>query len=279
MKELVVLINNLETIQKACALGCTEAVIGIENATFSAIQKYPIDILREYPNVSVFMNRFYFQDEQDVLLEQLQKFKEYNVKHIYFQDPAVLQISKQLQIENKLIYRPDTLSVSVPDISFWLAQGIHSVSISPLITLEETEYILEHTKDTEITIHGHLTMSYSYRQLVSSYQSHINTSFTKEDLYLQESKRDGLMPIYEDALGTIIYSDYVLESFHEINELHASRYFIDSTYLNEDVLLDTVKLYNKLLNDKNDSNEIENYIEKYSNLELSSGYYKEKTVK
>ena len=55
------------------------------------------------------------------------------------------------------------------------------------------------------------------------------------------------MPIYEDDLGTYIYSDFVLNSFEEITSFHTDRFFIDGIFLSTDELSDAVEAYRNIL--------------------------------
>ena len=166
MKNIVVLINELSEIQPVLEKGANEIVMGIKDYTFSAIKKHSIDDMR---NHSVLMNRFYFPNEMDLLKQQLKDLKERNVNHIYFCDPSVYYYAKDLDLVNHLIYKPDTLTVSANDLAFWKERGIYTSSLSPLITEEETDKILDEVENVEVTIHGHILMSASKRQLLSSY--------------------------------------------------------------------------------------------------------------
>ena len=179
-----------------------------------------------------------------------------------------------------LIYKPDTLTVSANDLAFWKERGIYTSSLSPLITEEETDKILDEVENVEVTIHGHILMSASKRQLLSSYFEDSHQPVQQEKVfYLKEMKREDLMPIYEDDLGTYIYSDFVLNSFEEITSFHTDRFFIDGIFLSTDELSDAVEAYRNILDGKDTQIEKENYQAKHANLKFSSGYYKEKTIK
>ena len=277
MKNIVVLVNDANSIPQVIEAGASEVVVALKDYSFSAIPKCSIEEAR---NNSVLMNRFYFAHEMDLLKEQLNTLKGLNVNHIYFSDPSVYYLAKEFDLVDKLIYKPDTMAVSANDLQFWKDQGIYTASLSPLITDEETTKILNEVENIEVTIHGHIFMSASKRQLLSSYFETIGLpTIQKKVLYLKEMKRDDLMPIYEDELGTLTYSDFILNSFEEIDSFNTDRYFIDSLFLNEDELIDAIHAYKNILEGSNAKEEKEKYINKYPNLKLASGYYKEKTIK
>ena len=52
-------------------------------------------------------------------------------------------------------------------------------------------------------------------ELLSAYREDTGPEFQTDsrDLFLQEAKREGLMPVFETESGTYIYSDFVQESF------------------------------------------------------------------
>ncbi len=276
MKNIVVLINELEDVQKVLDAGASEIVLGVENYTFSAIKKHSVD---EVKNYSVLMNRFYFQNEVDLLQKQLNDLKERNVNHIYFCDPAVYYYAKKIGLESHLIYKPDTLVVSANDFLFWKGVGVYTASISPLITLEETQKILDEVENAEVTIHGHILMSASKRQLLTSYFEYTNQEIEPKIYYLKEMKREDLMPAYDDQFGTLIYSDFVLNSFDEISSFHTDRFYIDGLFLTTDALCDAIRIYRNALDGKNIEEEKKAYVAKYPEIKLTSGYYKEKTIK
>ncbi len=277
MKNIVVLINELNEIQPVLEAGANEIVMGVENYTFSAIKKHSIDEMR---NHSVLMNRFYFQDEVELLKQQLKALKERNVNHIYFCDPAVYYYASELDLVSHLIYKPETMMVSANDLLFWQSQGVYTASVSPLITFEETEKILNEVKHAEVTIHGHLLMSESKRQLLTSYFDYTKQNIEQGKIYyLKEMKREDLMPAYDDEFGTLIYSDFVLESFDEISSFHTDRFFMDSLLLDTDAVVDAVKIYRGILDEKDMKNEVNEYLTKNASLKFTSGYYKEKTIK
>ncbi len=277
MKNIVVLINELNEIQPVLEAGANEIVMGVENYTFSAIKKHSIDEMR---NHSVLMNRFYFQDEVELLKQQLNALKERNVNHIYFCDPAVYYYASELDLVSHLIYKPETMMVSANDLLFWQSQGVYTASVSPLITFEETEKILNEVKHAEVTIHGHLLMSESKRQLLTSYFDYTKQNIEQGKIYyLKEMKREDLMPAYDDEFGTLIYSDFVLESFDEISSFHTDRFFMDSLLLDTGAVVDAVKIYRGILEEKDMKNEVNEYLTKYASLKFTSGYYKEKTIK
>ena len=110
------------------------------------------------------------------------------ISSIFFADPSIYMLAKKIDQENgiepgsesdqagktsmtsKLIYDPEMLMTSINDANWWLDRGIRGISISPILTLQETKEIAEATKKAVVTVHGRTLMSRSFRKLLSSYK-------------------------------------------------------------------------------------------------------------
>lgn len=110
------------------------------------------------------------------------------ISSIFFADPSIYMLAKKIDKENgiepgsesdqagktsmtsKLIYDPEMLMTSINDANWWLDRGIRGISISPILTLQETKEIAEATKKAVVTVHGRTLMSRSFRKLLSSYK-------------------------------------------------------------------------------------------------------------
>ena len=86
------------------------------------------------------------------------------------------------------------------------------------------------------------------------------------------------MPVLEEEQGTMVFTDYVQESFDEVVELctnNINMFIVDGIFLNIEMVIDTLKGYKALLDNKEFNKE--DYYLKYSELELSTGYMEKKT--
>lgn len=119
------------------------------------------------------VNRFFMEEELSAVKQHLQLLKELDVEGIYFGDEGVLYLAKELGMEEKLIYAPDTLITNHEDVNFYLAQKLHSVVLAKEITLEEILQIAHNCDASriEVIIHGYLVMMHSKRTLLSNYMN------------------------------------------------------------------------------------------------------------
>lgn len=275
------------------ANGADEVMIACRDQTFSAMKEYDEkEIVSFIPEghamglkVSVLMNRLYDQKEIFNAQAIMKDFLFHDIDYIYFADPGLLNEAVQIHQENRMIYEPETLVTSSQDASFWMEQGLGSTVISPLITENEILHITQNVAHTSLMIHGRQMMSVSRRHLLQAYAdaSDKKVSYAyNEHLSLREDKRNGYMPVFENKYGTIIYTDFIQESFDEMDAFMnngVERFVIEDVFLPCDALLDAIKAYRSILNGKNAEMIGKEYRKRYSDLPLSNGYYGQKTIR
>jgi ECF transporter S component (folate family) len=88
--------------------------------------------------------------------------------------------------------------------------------------------------------------------------------------------------LYGNAVAMMIYTDYIQESFDEMHafmDAQVTYFEIDTPFMSEEAVIDAIRIYRMLLDEKDASREIQAYRDKYQDKELSDGYYGQKTVK
>lgn len=286
--KLLVTLENKDLLKKYIENGVDEIIVGLKNHTFSSLNEFDIDSIKEITDeahksdifVTVLMNRLYSQSDIDAALDTFQEIVSI-CDYVMFADPALLKYAKENNLESKLVYRPETLMTSTLDAQIWKDFGLHSVVIPSLLTKGEVVEMASNVKDTTVIIHGHTLMSVSKRKLLSAYRHVTNKDIEVDDksLSLKEKTRDTLMPVYENEYSTLIYTDFIQESFEEMKEFMNAgvEYFeIDTVYMNEEMILDTIQVYRDILDGKNVD---ASYMKKYEHMNLTDGYYGQKTVK
>jgi putative protease len=279
-------LNNLEAVKKA---GADEVILALQDACWSLSDGFSIEEILSACitahalglHVSVLMNRLFDQEEKEEAEEKLQKILKGGVDAVFFCDPALLLTAEKMHAEGKMIYRPETLLTSSEDAAWWLDQGLQAVMISPLLTSEELMEIGKQVPHTGLQIHGHTLMSVSKRKLLSAYSeaSGLPDLHERKNLFLKEAKRDDLMPVFENNHGTMIFTDFVLESFDYIQSFAKAgieRFEVDSEDVDPESVIDALRLYRSLLD--GESVDAQNYRKKYD-LPFSTFYYQEKTIK
>ena len=232
--------------------------------------------------ISVLADRMFHEGdlaEEDAIAATIAKM---DVMYVLFQDPGFYLLAKKYGFAGKLIYKPDTLMTSVPEVLFWKERGVRA-AVSPLVTLAETQAMVE-TDDVMVTIHGHTLMSRSARPLLSAWHDTFGVECAVKDvknITLREEKREGHMPAYEDEDGVYIYTDDVLLSMKELPELmgHDTVFFADGVFLDRMEYMEAVRGYRAVLNGKDGGDVEQAYCEKYADRPFGKGYYDAKTVK
>lgn len=286
MKILTITCENLHQVEEYTEQGCDEVILSLQDAGFTSLHCFSIPEIQEAVDrnpkrTSVLMNRLFGEEEMEGALVQLEQILSI-ADAVYFADPALLRKAQQLHRADQMIYRPETLLTSSEDGAWWMKQGLQSVEISPLLTAEEICTIAGNVPHTSLQIHGRLLMSVSKRKLLSAYSeaNGLPSLHEKKNLYLREESREGKIPIYENAYGTLIDTDYLQESFdyiHAFMDSGVERYEIDTIGLKEDAIQDAIKIYRDLLDGKNVS--AKEYLAKYKEYPFETGYYGQKTVK
>lgn len=286
MKTLTITCENIDQIPALLSRGCDEVILAMEGECFTSMHGFSleelIEITGKYPKkTAVLMNRLYGEEEIEEAEEKLERILP-AVRYVFFADPALLAKAMKLGHQDQMIYRPETLLTSHEDGAWWMSQGIASIQISPLLTEEEICEIASHIPHTGLQIHGRLLMSVSKRKLLSAFAkvNQLSSLSDHRNLYLKEESREGRMPVYENAYGTMIYTDYVQESFQYMPAFMKAgieRFEIDTNGLSEDEINDAAVIYRHILEGQSDDGS--SYYQAHSQLPLSTGYYGQKTVK
>lgn len=291
MYELISTILKIEDIYKLKEAFATGIVVGESFHGTRLTKAFNLQEIREINTICeklslklyIKMNRIYLDEEFRQAEKYLMFLKQLTVEGIFFNDLGLYGIAKNFDMHNKLIYDPDTIVTNHYDVNYHLNKGLYGVVLSKEITKEEMMMIAEKAiGKVGVIIHGYLNMSYSKRDLITNYFEFINKSFDikgKRDLYLIEENREGKMPIIEDEQGTMVFTDYIQESFDEVQELYASgvkMFIVDGIFLDSQVVIDAVEGYSELLSGSIKDIKTD-YLKKYEGLPFSTGYMEKAT--
>lgn len=292
MKRLVITCEDLKDLGDLKRCGADEVVLSLKDSTFLASTEFSMEEILEGIQkghelglrIGVMMNRLFPQEDISEALSHRNRVLDAGADSVIFADCGLLYGLKENM--DKMIYQPETLLTSAEDASFWMGQGLQSVTISSLVTKEEIAEIVSRVPHAGIVVHGRLLMSVSRRKLVHAYaevaQKEVKEDYNKH-LFLRENKREGRMPVLETSYACMIFSDFVQDSMSEMPlfmEAGAERYVIDAAYLSRYQALDALAAYRAIVDGGNVDGIAKDYQEKYEEeLPLSDGYYGQKTIK
>lgn len=228
--------------------------------------------------------RIFTDEETEKMENHLKYLKELDVDGIYFSDLGTLYLAKQLNMEYKMIFNPDTLLTNSEDVNLYLEEGCQMVTLAKEITFDEICEIASKAKgEVEVIVHGRLNMFYSKRVLLSNYQEFRGENRSLKDnynLYLIEANRQDKFPIIEDDLGTHIFTGFTLASFNEVNTMIDSgvrNLRIEGIFKTVDEICEIVKDYLAVIdNQKNPQELFDAYLAKDES--ISTGFLHNKTI-
>lgn len=254
-------------------------VFALKNCSLSGLDEIEADAIDTALPYGVLMNRIFREGELPLIGDTLSILKQRLPECIYFADPAVFAACDDT-LRSRLVYRPETLMTNREDLKFWRAAGIQRVTVSPLLTAEELYLEAEADAGAEFVIHGHLLMSVSARRLITSWAEQYGIDIPENmPLFLREETRSEHYPVKETGFGTMIFTDYVLESFDYIRALSAhgaESFYLDGSFLKTKDLTDALCLYRKLLSGECGTDSAEDY--RASHPECREGYYGQETI-
>ena len=270
MKILTVTLENRNLLKDYIDLGVNEVVLASADNTFSALHEFTGEEIKEiveechmhHMTVTVLMNRLYSEKDIYAAQKEMEEILHLGVDGLMFADPGLLKYAKEKHLESYLTYRPETLMTCNEDALFWKEQGLRSVVIPCLLTKDEVMDIAKYTPDTTVIIHGSTLMSVSKRKLLSAYKQVNQKDFDvhSKTLSLKEKQREAYMPAYENAVAMMIYTDYIQESFDEMHafmDVQVTYFEIDTPFMSEEAVIDAIRIYRMLLDEKDASCEIQ----------------------
>ena len=212
--------------------------------------------------IYIVMNKIMHNNDLDIVRNNLSRLKDMDVK-ILFYDMSVYNISKELDMVDKLVIYQDHLNASILSNKFYYDLGITGSYISSDITGEELLEIKNNSKmEIYFTGYGYVPIFYSRRYLIKNYLKFID----KEDMvgkYSIISDMDTEYRIVEEDYGTTIYSEYPVNLINYMDYLNDIDYLI----LNSNLI---------------DDNEFEMMVDKFINKDKMDdcylGFFNKKTI-
>ena len=290
MSYLSVTCTNPKEIEELETLGIKEVTVVLKDSAFSSLPSFSfeeiVDINKKIKakgmRLCVNMNALFSESEIASKQELMLKLLDEGIDYILFSDFGLLRKAKEVNKEDHLIYDPVFLLTNSIEAKTINELNLAYINISSLLTKEEIMDIASNINNSSLVIHGHLLMSATKRKLLSEYSYEKRPFMNKKDLLIQEETRDGLMPVHESDIATLIYSDFIQESFDEIKDFINSgikRLEIQTQYLDFEVVKETIKAYTRIINGEDVNLVKEEFFNKVDNKLLSKGYYGEKSIK
>ena len=210
-------------------------------------------IFQAKKEVFVLFNKLFTDFEIEVVKSYVKSLPVEKITGFIGADLGLLYMFKELGLESKFVYNPETLLTNDEDFNDLATYHIKGAYVSREITLNDVLEIGSLKKYQLFMFgHGHMAMFYSKRPLLTSFNSYQkkddNLSFN-ETLRLKEKKRvNEEYPVYQDYAGTHVFRGHIFHTYPYINELSkVVDYLVIDTFLKDDAYgLDIIALYKGL---------------------------------
>lgn len=272
MKTLVIP-SSIEIIDK---LKCDGVIIGIKKLSINLPLYCDLEDLNKIKNKEIFvtLNKNMHNSDIDLLKETLIKLNDYNIQGVIFYDIAVVNLVKSLDLKYDLVWNQEHMTNNYYTTNFWYKNNVKYTWVSNDITLRECLEIKENTNASlMITLFGYIPMFVSSRHLVKNYLKTFKLRDEFKINYIEKEKK--IYPLIDNELGTICYTDFILNGLKEKLSLNYDYIILNSFLIEEDSFLKVLDIFNKVNSDNVDK--LENEINRmFSN--TKKGFFYEETV-
>ena len=207
--------------------------VGYEN-TFSKEEVENINVSKKF----LLINRVLDCEAVDKLKKILINIK--NIDGIIYEDIAVYNIVKDLNINIELISFQNHFGTNVGSINFWLNR-VNSVFVSNELSLEEIKNILKNV-NREVCLHifGYNQIMYSRRLLLSNWSEEFNIPYKNKNI-LEEKATKMKFKVMENKYGTVFYSGKIFNGL-ELLKLENVKYgYINTTGIEHEEIMKVLK--------------------------------------
>jgi len=272
MKTLV-MPSNLQIIDK---LNCDGVIIGINKLSINMPFYCELEDLNKIKNKEIFvcLNKNMHNSDIDLLKETMIKLNDYNIKGVVYYDIAVVNLYNKLNLNYDLVWNQEHMTNNYYTINFWNKFNVKYTWVSNDITLRECNEIKENTDSSlMITLFGYIPMFASRRHLVKNY---LKTFNLKDDSNINYIEKEGnIYPLIDNELGTICYTEFILNGLKEKLLLNYDYIVLNSLLIEEDKFIKVLDIFNKVNEDN--VGQLENEINTmFTN--VKKGFFYEETV-
>lgn len=272
MKTLVIP-SKLDNINE---LDCDGIIVGIHNLSINMPLYIQLNDLSKIKNKEIFvaLNKNMHNNDIPLLRETLLKLSEYDIKAVIFYDIGVVNLAKKLNVKYDLVWNQEHMTNNYYTTNFWYENNVKYTWVSNDITLREMKEIKENTSSLlMITLFGYIPMFTSRRHLVKNYLKTFKLNSSQEINYIE--KEGKTYPLIDNNLGTICYTDFILNGLKEKLLLNYDYIVLNSFLIDDERFNKVLDIFNKV-NEQNVEN-LENEIDSmFPN--TKKGFFYEETV-
>ena len=223
-------------------------------------------------DIFISLNKNMHNKDLDILKNTLLKLEKYDIKGIIYYDVALVNMKKELNLKNDLVWAAEHLVNNYGTINYWYQEGVNYAYLSSEITKNE---ILEIKKNSKaklmMNIFGYVPIFTSKRNLVNNYLETFNKEKISNIYYMY---KEGITyPLMDTKNGTTAYSGFVLNGIKEYFDLNMDYYVINS------FLIDDIETILDIFREVNENN-LEKCYQKLNNIigNMDDGFLHKETI-
>ena len=240
-------IKDLETFKK-----CSNFLLPHPTYSCSIVHSFTKDTLDDTiktykdKSLSLLIDKIIYESELEDLTKEIKEYKEKGIKYFFYSDLAVFTILKNLNLEDSGVYYNPTKITSLIEAEAYYKTLQSPLYITPKVDVKDLETI---SKDIPICylLYGYRYLFYSKRKLITDFKDEYSLDIKPDyTLYnLKEATREELLPTYEDANGTFIYTSKPIDNFNQIEKMSSFKFAI----INLNLIKDTSEIQRRLDNE------------------------------
>ena len=244
MGKLLILPNNL-----------TDDILNISDAILVGLKGYSVNVpceidIEELKSLKTKYNKEIFvslnKNMRNSDIENIKKIlpilDSLNIKGIFYADTCFINLKKELNIKTDLVWSQEHLTTNYATINFWLKYGVNYTYLSGEITLDEIKEISNNTKSKLIMpIFGYIPIYVSLRHAIKNYLKTFDLKDNSKINFIRNENK--IYPIVDNEIGTMVYSDTILDGFDEIKELNIDYYTLSEFNIDHDTFIKVIKKY------------------------------------
>lgn len=233
--KIIVNIKKLSDILDYKKVGITTFLFALKGFCVGYENEFSIEEINELDECKyLLINRVLDCKAVDELNEILKK--PLNIKGIIYEDIAVYQLVKKLDLDIELISFQNHFNSNCGTINFWLDR-VDSVLVCNELTRNELEYItLNAKKSVCLHIYGYNQAMYSRRHLLSNFAKEFNLDKRNKNILIEKVSGMKFRAI-ENEYGTVLYSGNIFNGLSLLNLSNVKLFYFNTTFIShEDVI-------------------------------------------
>lgn len=247
--KILILIKDILEIKEYKKVGITTFLFPLQDYCVGYENEFSVSEINEIEeeNKFILINRLLDCDDVDKLKSILSNIK---VKGIIYEDIAVYQIIKELDLNVELIYYQNHFNSNIATINFWLDKA-SSVVICNELTKEEILNILKNAKKS-VVLHalGYNQAMYSRRLLLTNFCDEFNLDKRSTNTLIEKVSGITFKAI-ENKYGTVLYYGKVFDGLDLLEQDNVKYFYVNTTFMTLDDVIKKLTAKDNNLNTDN----------------------------